>query len=68
MNVVVHNPSSIALNVTQIHVPNGHYDVKVFNKSSKSFEEVPASVYCWDDYDPMNVTFEACKIRIYHKI
>ena len=68
MNVVVHNPSSIALNVTEIHAPNGHYDIKVFNKSSKSFEEAPASVHCWEDYDSNNVTFEACKIKIYHSI
>ena len=66
MNVAVQNPSTIDMNQAIIAVPNGQYDVKVFNAQSKAFETVNASVSCWDDYAENNVTYKACNIKISH--
>jgi len=49
MSVAVQNPSSVDLQEAKIAVPHGKYDVKVFDKSSQSFEDAASQVNCQTD-------------------
>lgn len=66
MNVAVQNPSTIDMNKAIFAVPNGHYDVKVFDSNTKAFETVNSSVSCWEDYAENKVDYLACNIKISH--
>lgn len=49
MNVVVQNPSSIEATSVKIAVPNGNYDVSIFE--STEFKPQTSQVACHSDLD-----------------
>jgi len=64
MNVAMHNPSSLPMKSARMAVPHGHYDVKVFNKTSQAFEEAVASVNCYKDRRTDGKPIESCFLHV----
>lgn len=58
MNIVVQNPSSIETSFIKIAVPNGKYDVSVFQESE--FKAQPSSVACHADLDAKKNAMTSC--------
>jgi hypothetical protein len=57
MNVVVQNPSSIETKNVKLAVPNGKYDVSVFDGE---FKPQDSSVECHDDLDAQKNAMTSC--------
>lgn len=58
MNVVVQNPSSIETSIIQIAVPNGKYNVSVFDETA--FKPIESVVACHDDLDANKTAVTSC--------
>ena len=64
MEVAVHNPSSLDLQVSRIAVPNGNYTVYGFNTTTQQFEETQGSLACNMDHDENNTAIHSCFLSV----
>jgi hypothetical protein len=60
MNVVIQNPSSWETKFVDIAVPNGKYDVSVFDNETMDFLPQASSVACYDDFDAEKRPMTSC--------
>jgi hypothetical protein len=60
MNVIVQNPSSLETKFVDIAVPNGKYDVFVFDNETMDFKAQASSVACYDDLDAKKKPMTSC--------